>query len=484
MNFLENIESIEPKKALDLLQQRFEKNRVFFDKNLPHLGELLKENTKEFHLYIDSRGINIATNDGKILYPIENGKSTIFKISKKLSENLSTNPICKKIFNQKGVVRYNEPTIPITTKIVNEIVDNLEKNENFSNKSIYLGENNILPTLSVFGLTSGLQIEYIKRDYSYIHALFIYEPNIDFFIISNYFIDYEECYKKIGFDSFYLFVKGHTSLHVIKKFYASHLITNNYLRFEISTYEDKRIKDARDSFLNIQRQNTRGWGSIDDEMVGLKNRIKNIDPKNPKYPIFAKPLTLDYPICVVGNGPSLNELMPFIKENSDKMIIFSSGTALKPLKNYGIEPDFQIEIERRDHVASVLKEAPLGNTTLLAADIVDPSTLECAKKSLLFIRATSTSATMNKPKKIIEFSNPIVGNASVALALEISKNVLLCGLDVGFKGDGKQHAKGSYYDNTNDKSQEKIPTRGNFSSNIYTNSLFSLSREMFEHAIA
>ncbi|MDQ1338977.1 MAG: hypothetical protein QG567_126, partial [Campylobacterota bacterium] len=61
---------------------------------------------------------------------------------------------------------------------------------------------------------------------------------------------------------------------------------------------------------------------------------------------------------------------------------------------------------------------------------------------------------------------------------------LLCGLDVGFKSDGKQHASGSYYDNLNDKSQEKIPTRGNFSSNIYTNSLFSLSREMFEHAIA
>jgi len=261
-------------------------------------------------------------------------------------------------------------------------------------------------------------------------------------------------------------------------------VTNNYLRFEISTYEDKRIDDAKASFLNIQRQNTRGWGSFDDEIVGLKNRIKNVDPKSPVYPIFSKSLNLECPICIVGNGPSLNSLIPFIKENTGSIIIFSSGTALKPLKSHGINPDFQIEIERRDHVAGVLNEAPLGETTLLAADIVDPSTLKAAKKSLLFIRAASTSATMNSPRKYIEFANPVVGNAAFALALEISKNVLLCGLDVGFKSDGKQHASGSYYDKLNDESAEKIPTRGNFSNNIYTNSLFSLSREMFEHAIA
>ena len=42
------------------------------------------------------------------------------------------------------------------------------------------------------------------------------------------------------------------------------------------------------------------------------------------------------------------------------MILFSCGTALKPLLKAGVTPDFQIEIDRHDYLDEVLKDAPLG----------------------------------------------------------------------------------------------------------------------------
>jgi hypothetical protein len=484
MDFLTAIETLSPKDVLPLLQERFQANVLFFEKELPHLAPLLKQKTTDYHLYIDSRGVNIASSDGTLVYPVENGRSTLIQSSKLMAANLPKNPLWQKIFNQKGIVRYDEPTLPITTNLVNGILERFEQEDSFNNRTVYFGEKGALPTTSVLGIMSGLQLEYMRREYPYIHTLFVYEPIPDFFNISCHFVDYDALFKHLDDDRFYLFVKGHLSLHAVKKFYASNMVTNNYLRFELAPYQDKRIEDAKAVFYTIQRQNTRGWGTLDDEMVGLKNRMQNIDPKNPNYPMLTKNVDAGLPICIVGNGPSLNGLLPFIKANREKMIILSAGTALKPLKDYGIDPDFQVEIERRDHVAEVLADAPLGDTTLIAADLVDPSTLRAAQESLLFIRSASTSTTMNHPKKYLDYARPVVGNAAVAVALELGSELLLCGLDVGFKGDGKQHASGSFYDNRNDSSDEMIPTRGNFSGNIYTNSLFSLSREMFELAIA
>jgi hypothetical protein len=307
----------------------------------------------------------------------------------------------------------------------------------------------------------------------------VYEPNKDFFIISNFFVDYEDTYRYFG-DNFYLFVGGYLDLNIVKEFYAHKLITNNYIRYEITTHNNKKIEDAKNVFLTIQRQNTRGWGTVDDELIGFKNKLINAT-KNYKY--LSKKINIKAPICIVGSGPSLKKLLPFIKNNENNMIIFSSGTALKPLKDYGINVDFQIEIERRDHLKQVLLEANIGNTTLIAADIVDPSTLQVAKEKFLFVRSSSSATNLFKPKFTTEFDNPIVGNASFSVATNITDTILLCGIDVGFKKDKKQHIKGSFYDKLNDKSIEAIPTRGNFSNNIYTNSLFSLSREMYERLI-
>lgn len=96
-------------------------------------------------------------------------------------------------------------------------------------------------------------------------------------------------------------------------------------------------------------------------MLGLANTLENLKTNLPILrPKHLK--RIDLPICVVGNGPSLDGLLPFLKENADKMVVFRRGTALKVLKNARIPVDFQIEIERIDYLKDVLMSAPLGDT--------------------------------------------------------------------------------------------------------------------------
>jgi hypothetical protein len=483
MDFLTAIETLPPQDALPLLQERYRQNLAFFSQTLPHLAAILQRPTTRYHLYLDSRGINVATQNGELLYPVSNGRSSLFDASRLWAHDLLNNKAASKYFNQKGVVTYDEPTIPVTTGIVNRIVETARTRPAFNNDGIYFGTRPLLPATVYFGLMAGLQLEFLQRNYDFIHTLFVYEPEPDFFAVSCHFVDYAALYSRMG-EAFFLFVQGELSPHAVKKFYTDRLVTANYVRFEVTLYGDSRIEAGKQLFLEMQRQNTRGWGTLDDELVGLRNRLHNVNPKLPDRPLFTGMKPAVTPVCVVGNGPSLNALLPFIKANEARMLILSAGTALKPLKAYGIEPDFQIEIERRDHVRAVLDAAPLGQTPLLAADLIHPGTLEAAQEAYLFIRSNACTTAMHGPQKRLSYTIPLVGNAALALALEMGEAIYLCGMDAGFKHDGKQHAAGSFYDDRDDLAKEKIPVRGNLCDTVYTTPLLSLSRHTYEQALA
>ncbi|MDY3113141.1 MAG: 6-hydroxymethylpterin diphosphokinase MptE-like protein [Helicobacter sp.] len=200
--------------------------------------------------------------------------------------------------------------------------------------------------------------------------------------------------------------------------------------------------------------------------------------------MLLEPKRVNAPICVVANGASLDSLIPFIKENQKHMIIFSCGTALKPLMKNGIKPDFQVEIERHDYLDSALKEAPLDDVPLLCASVLDKKAKDLAKEIYMFERDGSSAANLNAPKFRVKFTAPLVGNAGAALAAYLGSDVLLCGIDCGYKKGRKEHASNSYY---GDEKPKEIPSDaylvvGNFSDDIYSNALYSLSRSALEDA--
>lgn len=85
----------------------------------------------------------------------------------------------------------------------------------------------------------------------------------------------------------------------------------------------------RENIQSYYKQALRGWGSFEDELLGLKNTLKNL----PLYQTLKiKPKKINAPICVVGNGPSLDLLLDFLKEN-EKIASFFMRNRFKAFKN-------------------------------------------------------------------------------------------------------------------------------------------------------
>lgn len=485
MDLITLLETGSPEEQLAFFRRRFQANLEFFAQAIPDFVPLLKEPPRRYRLAPTPVGPNLFhMESGEPVYPFEEGRSRMVEICRGMAHNPAANPAWTPCTNETRLRPLNDQEFPLTARLCNTVLGNALEDPDFDGKTLHFGGQGFLPTVTLLGLLSGLQLELLRRQFGHIHSLLVYEPEPDFFKASCQLVDYPALFAQTPEHSCHLFIRGHLPTGGIRKFFDRHLITNSYLRLEQKAYDDPRLEDGQRLLAEAQRQITRGWGTFEDEMVGVRNRLAGVDPEKPKEPFLARPVNCGVPVCVVGNGPSLNGLIPFLKAHREKMVILSAGTALKPLMAAGVKPDFQVEIERRRYLAEVVKDSPIDDVPLLAADLLHPETVGVARTVFRFVRDATTTAAMHDPALKVPFSSPVVGNAALALALHMSDTVYLCGLDAGFKEDGKQHAKGSFYDDRDDESKEKFPTRGNFSANVYTNSLFSLSREIMEAALA
>lgn len=193
-----------------------------------------------------------------------------------------------------------------------------------------------------------------------------------------------------------------------------------------------------------------GLGFFYDETLMIKNTHKNL--YSGKERVFMRPDDpyLDIPVFVIGNGPSLDNDLPFIRENQDKAIIISSGSSLRPLLVNGITPDFQMETENQDVkplVSQVSKDYDLSPIHLVTSTTVDPSAIPYFKKVLYYFRGSLTPYPVfcDTPKRCLTYPNPTVTNASLSLAQEAGfRHTYLFGVDMGVKKGGRDHSKDAY----------------------------------------
>lgn len=220
----------------------------------------------------------------------------------------------------------------------------------------------------------------------------------------------------------------------------------------------------------------------------------------------------DIPLCVVANGPSLSQDLPFLRKIQDKVLIMACGSALETLYNAGIQPFFFASLERLRIVAESLSIIPdqdyVKSTILLSTDVCHPETFSMFKDTALFTKFDEVFYYMAKIrhpeiyKNILGASriNPLVGNFGVTAAgLLRFKNVYLFGIDNGTKRKGVIHPQESLlYKNSVKRQQERALTSnqdkkepdsyvlneleyvvpGNFGGDVYASLLYknSLSR--------
>ncbi|MDR0665728.1 MAG: DUF115 domain-containing protein [Helicobacteraceae bacterium] len=447
--------------------ERFAANERFFAAT--KLAKYLRKPNERLTLHISQEGFNVKEGD-RLLYP-----EGIFERARKLALNPLANPDYKPIVIQ-DFSNARTDTNAVTADGINEILRLARADSDFTADQAHFDDSAPLPPIAFYGVGDGTHIALLDEGDRLSNGAIIYESDPEWFVISCYFLDYSRFLDPAKTNL--LIVGGKMRAELARSFFAVDRFSRGFVRLELALDNRAENADAMREIALAHKESLRGWGTSEDELVGVKNAIAN----RSKPRLINKPREITCPIAVVGNGASLEKLTDFLRENQDRLVIFSAGTALKPLLKAGIKPDFHIEIERMDHLAAILRAAPIADIPLIAADVVDPSTLEAAKESFVFSRDSAAASAFSENR--VAFSSPIVGNAAFALALEFSREVYLCGLDAGFRRGRKLHASGSFYDDKEDESAEQIPTRGAFSGDIWTNSLLSHSRAALESAIA
>jgi len=205
----------------------------------------------------------------------------------------------------------------------------------------------------------------------------------------------------------------------------------------------------------------------------------------------------------VANGPSLDSAIRFLKENQDKIIIISCGTALKSLLINDIKPDVHIEMERTAGLLDWVKvvERTEGVTTklnqlnIVALNTVYDEILKSFKSAHLLskkndaggqlIQTFDTENIFNYPN----YTNPTASNTGLAVAISLGfKKVNLVGTDFGFASEEHHHSKHSIYFDKDFKHKERtekamsssMVVKGNFRDEIFSTNTFDASRGNIE----
>ncbi len=181
-----------------------------------------------------------------------------------------------------------------------------------------------------------------------------------------------------------------------------------------------------------------------------KNTIKNIREleNTPYFPHNS----IEKPILVVGAGTSLDDLIPFIKENAQSFYILAIAAALRPLLDNDITPDAVVSVEAQYATERAFIGTKNKKITLFADLVSRPSILTILSgKKYFYVSEYTKSPLLERIKE--KFSHlPIipplgsVGLTCTEIACMLRKNdfvpIFVCGLDFSYL-PGKSHCNES-----------------------------------------
>lgn len=363
--------------------------------------------------------------------------------------------------------------------------------------------------LLLFGIGAGYKLHELYSNFD-IDALFICEPNRDFFYASLFAIDWgtiltkadesnKRVYLNIGDDGSNLARDLSTQLHVI----GTHIIESMYFS---QGYDNDKLKPA----INNLHEELRGIIALgeyfDYSRYGVAHTKWAIEQgvsfytANPDTSIDSA--SANVPVFIVGNGPSLDNLIPLIKEERSRAIVISCGTALQVLYKNQITPDFHAEIECNratyDWAIRIGDRQFLKNIDFISCNGAHPDTINLFKNAYLCFKEGEASTVvvekllpdLTLPE--LKFSYPTVSNFAVNFSLEMGfTQVYLLGVDLGFVDPKHHHSKlsGYYLDDGSErydyaqKTNAGLIVKGNFRASVSTKFEFNMARTLLESAV-
>lgn len=485
--------SVDVQKIIQTLEERKNKNLRYLEKKAPQILEILKKPSK-----LKKCGIFIDKNNGLIDLQIE--EERLYKGEPHKISLLNIDE-----FEKSGFKFYITPDINTPLQYKESMFDTKhwynyllnakeDPNVNYVKKPIRQGDR--FGTFLCLGIGLGYHIVEISKRYD-IKQLIIVERDPEILKASLFTIDWSflEKYMKEN-RTFNVFIKEDPLEAAKDVAYFCQFVLNPPLSFDMpvfapfrGNYFDQFMEEFKERFYQIFS----GWGFFQDEFWSAENTLENI--KN-KIPLFygGQSLPSDAIAFIIGAGPSLDYSIDFIRENSDRAVIFSCGSSLSSLHRAGIKPDFHIDIERTvvtyDALVWIGDPDYLRSIPIIFNNPMYPLVSSLFDESYMYLKGNDAGTLFFKdyiPR--LTFSNPSVVNGGVSFAINVGfKEIYLFGTDMGYKDPRKHHAtdnialdKNTYF-YAEDLGKD-IEVEGNFRGKVYTNRFLNWSRTWLEDLI-
>lgn len=483
----------------EVLPLRFQQNMDAFKNNMPGIHDFFEhyQPTRPFRFFCNDNGIpNILWLDTEVaLYgedPFADAQAQIAEvIDQSVLQCIDFAP--QWYFDDQIHIKYN-----------NEISKLKQKPEQ-SGLRLKDALPMDVPLSLMYGIGLGYQLGYLY-EHCKVRNLFAFEPDLDMFYASLFCFDWHSLFEYmkqesltlhlfIGVDEALLAADMMEALHRKGAFWSAAYFSFCHYH---SPKLDKLIHQVEKEFYLLRT----GWGFFDDNVYALAHSHTHLQDGTP----FLKrqrntTLAANIPVFVVGNGPSLDQSIDFIRQHQHQAVIIACGTAVSALHKADIRPDVYVAVERTKSSADFLRilnaDDFLKDSVFLSVDVIHP---ECKT----FFRKTGITFKPNEPMyklltshfgdefkfETIDYSNPFVGNTGLNYAALLGfKEVYLFGIDNGYKSADKHHSKLSLY--YNDKQEAKyqqnlsgtFPAPGNFGDEIRINHLFGLSIHNMERVL-
>ena len=346
--------------------------------------------------------------------------------------------------------------------------------------------------LIIYGIGLAQHVERMV-DLTQCRSLALIEPNIDFLYHSCFVFDWASLITRMqerGRIDFYLASAPEETAAILQQIFRrdNPMCLDGTWVFQHykSTIISGIVRNLSQN-LNIALM---GLGFFQDEINMISQTYKNLESGTAR---MAKKIekSADLPCFVIGNGPSLEKLLPFIKANADKAVIISCGSALETLLDADIKPDFWVMMERADLVLELTKETArkhdLSDIRFLGSTTVFPGLPDLFSDPIFFFRPGLSSAPLFSPSKdqLIIMPDPLSANAGLASSLHLGfRQIYLLGVDVGSRRQDSAHTPGGWYNRLSEPYGEfGIRVRGNFGGDVWTTGTLQWSRQSLEALI-